>query len=224
MVFTPDEVANRTFVAALRGYDKVEVDGFLRAVAADYAHLAGEVEALRAQLENKVRELDGMKPDYRQAVWEGSQARSEASRLRVELARTVLALALLAHAVRRAADEDADAIRRRAEQDAHSVVAAARRSAAALVVHASPSGRSGVDGAVHGDEADRLAALLAAWRGEQERALGAAVGAVEGVRDVLLRQREQLAALGEVGAGIPAPRPRENAASEGVPGGLEPAE
>ena len=39
MRFSPEEIEGKEFLPVLRGYDKAEVDGFLRAVAADYRAL-----------------------------------------------------------------------------------------------------------------------------------------------------------------------------------------
>ncbi len=218
MVFTPEEVAGRTFVAALRGYDKVEVDSFLRAVAADYAELTGEVQALRARLDETTRELHDIKPEYRQAVWEGSEARTQAAELRTELARVALAVALVAHTVRRAAEKDADAIRDRAEQRAQTTVALAERSAAAIVLHASSLRRAVTDGTLDEDEADQVAQMLAAWRSEQQQAFHVAVAAVDDVRRALVRQRDQLGALTDVGVAVPQQRrPADDEPGECLP-------
>lgn len=40
MPFSPEEIEHKTFVTVLRGYDKVEVAAFLRAVSADYRRLS----------------------------------------------------------------------------------------------------------------------------------------------------------------------------------------
>ena len=42
MPFSPQEIENREFVVAFRGYDRAEVRAFLRAVAADYRAALGE--------------------------------------------------------------------------------------------------------------------------------------------------------------------------------------
>src|SRR4029077_9834702 len=47
MPFTPREITDKEFLITMRGYDRVEVKAFLRAVAADMAHLLAEVEASR---------------------------------------------------------------------------------------------------------------------------------------------------------------------------------
>jgi len=47
MPFTPREITDKEFLVTLRGYDRAEVKAFLRAVAADMAHLEAEVEASR---------------------------------------------------------------------------------------------------------------------------------------------------------------------------------
>jgi DivIVA domain-containing protein len=56
MAFTPEEVENKEFLTTMRGYDKEEVDAFLRAVASDYR------EAIRqARDENVIKQLrDGL--------------------------------------------------------------------------------------------------------------------------------------------------------------------
>ena len=52
MAFTPEEVENKEFLTTMRGYDKEEVDAFLRAVAADYR------ETIRqARDENVIKQL-----------------------------------------------------------------------------------------------------------------------------------------------------------------------
>lgn len=45
MTFPPEDIETRRFVPAFRGYDRDEVDSFLRAVAADYRKLLARVSS-----------------------------------------------------------------------------------------------------------------------------------------------------------------------------------
>ncbi len=49
MPLTPEEIEDKEFFTALRGYDKREVDSFMLAIAADYASLLAAYEAARKQ-------------------------------------------------------------------------------------------------------------------------------------------------------------------------------
>lgn len=46
MPFSSDEIATKRFVVALRGYDRAEVDAYLRALANDQARLLQRIQEL----------------------------------------------------------------------------------------------------------------------------------------------------------------------------------
>lgn len=50
MPISPDEISAKRFVVTLRGYDRAEVDSFLRAVASDQARLLRRLEVLEQKL------------------------------------------------------------------------------------------------------------------------------------------------------------------------------
>ena len=53
MPFAPHEIEHKKFVVALRGYEKDEVEAFLRAVAADYRALSDNGAAREAVSERR---------------------------------------------------------------------------------------------------------------------------------------------------------------------------
>lgn len=62
MRITPLDIRNHVFPRRLQGYDREEVDAFLRMVAGDYETVLGELQRMRdrvSQLEERVQELLG---------------------------------------------------------------------------------------------------------------------------------------------------------------------
>lgn len=57
MPFPPEEIESRRFVPAFRGYDRDEVETFLRAVAADYRRLMQRASAAPAPADDLVIEI-----------------------------------------------------------------------------------------------------------------------------------------------------------------------
>jgi DivIVA domain-containing protein len=86
MPFAPHEIENKRFVVALRGYQSDEVEGFLRAVAADYRALLEEATGSRdtgnmiAEIERVMRAARA--DAEREAAEIVAAARREASELR----------------------------------------------------------------------------------------------------------------------------------------------
>jgi DivIVA domain-containing protein len=105
---SPDQVAGKEFVVTLRGYDKTEVDGFLREVADDYrtaldagnanADAVLEVQVLRQAAADAADEL------MRQAEAQAAELRAQAE-AQADLLRT----SALAHAEQLRAAAAADA-------------------------------------------------------------------------------------------------------------------
>jgi DivIVA domain-containing protein len=94
--FAPHEIENKRFVVALRGYQTDEVQGFLRAVAADYRALLGKMND--AEPDRWVSEIERIM----------SSTREEAER---EAAEIKAAAAAEAAEIRAAAQRDAAAVR-----------------------------------------------------------------------------------------------------------------
>ncbi len=108
----PDEVAAKTFARRLwRGYDRSQVDVFLRQVAADYA---GAIDRIATIAEDR------------------TAARSRMEDLLSQLSTAVESAQQTADKARRDADTDAEAIRARAEHTATLITAQAEDAATAL--------------------------------------------------------------------------------------------
>jgi DivIVA domain-containing protein len=110
--FAPHEIENKRFVVALRGYQTDEVQGFLRAIAADY----------RALLESKDTSPDRWVTEIERVM---SSTREDAEREAAEIKAAALAEAA---AVREAADRETAAVHRQAS----AILAAAAAEAAAI--------------------------------------------------------------------------------------------
>ncbi|MDQ2788235.1 MAG: DivIVA domain-containing protein [Actinomycetota bacterium] len=112
MPVLPDEVAAKTFARRLwRGYDRSQVDVFLRQVAADYA---GAIDRIATIAEDR------------------TAARSRMEDLLSQLSTAVESAQQTADKARRDADTDAEAIRARAEHTATLITAQAEDAATAL--------------------------------------------------------------------------------------------
>ncbi|MGH3843809.1 MAG: DivIVA domain-containing protein [Pseudonocardiaceae bacterium] len=112
MPVLPDEVAAKTFARRLgRGYDRSQVEGFLRQVAADYA---GAIDRIATIAEDR------------------TAARSRVEDLLAQLSATVGAAQQAADKARRDADTDAEAIRARAQRTAALITTQAQDAATAL--------------------------------------------------------------------------------------------
>ena len=60
-MISPNELKNKTFQSAFRGYDRAEVDGYLALVAEQLAQLQSGYEAMRIHLAKTEAELAEMK-------------------------------------------------------------------------------------------------------------------------------------------------------------------
>lgn len=107
-MLTPEEIAARRFLVALRGYERDEVEAFLREVAGE----VGQVHDRIAELEREVGEL-------RKAEGGPAGAAGDAERALGEQTARILA----------AAREAAEEIHERAEQQAHEELEGARQRA-----------------------------------------------------------------------------------------------
>jgi DivIVA domain-containing protein len=107
MPFAPHEIEKRKFVVALRGYQTDEVEGFLRAVAADYAALEEKASSNRGP-EHMVAEIERVM----------RSAREDAERDAAE--------------IRAAAERDAAEIREATEREAEACLAEISRRAEEL--------------------------------------------------------------------------------------------
>jgi DivIVA domain-containing protein len=113
MPFAPHEIENKRFVAALRGYQTDEVEGFLRAIAADYKAL--------------LEQVDSVTPDRWMSDMERlmSTASGEAAEIRA-------AAVAEAAAIREAAERDAAELRAATQQEAEACFAEITRQAEEL--------------------------------------------------------------------------------------------
>ncbi|HJT03456.1 MAG TPA: DivIVA domain-containing protein [Pseudonocardiaceae bacterium] len=116
MPLLPDEVAAKTFRRRWgRGYDRHQVEAFLRAVASDYG---GAISRVAALAEERTRAL------------------ADNGRLRSEMEALTQSVREAADSARAEAERDAEAIHRRAEQAAAAIIRQAEDGAAALTRHA----------------------------------------------------------------------------------------
>ena len=145
MPFAPHEIEQKKFVVALRGYQTDEVDGFLRAVAADYraaleghkseAIVAEVTQAVTATLQNAdgkqefVRELERLLQTSREEA--EREARGLRERAEAQIAELRRAAAAHLHEERLAAQAELAELREAAERDAHEIRDAAVREAEA---------------------------------------------------------------------------------------------
>ncbi|MFN2556971.1 MAG: DivIVA domain-containing protein [Nitriliruptorales bacterium] len=106
-MFTPEEIAARQFLIALRGYDRDEVTTFLGRVAEDYRALLDRVDELESELA-RAASTTTVSADPREAF---RQLGEETTRILI------------------AAEEAAAQLRQRAEEEAQSELEAARNTA-----------------------------------------------------------------------------------------------
>lgn len=140
MPLLPDEVSSKTFRRWGRGYDRHQVDAFLRAVASDYSAAISRVAALAE---------------------ERARALADNGSLRNEVGALARSVRDVVESGRSESEWDAEATHRRAEQEAAAVTRQAEESAAALTRHAESlrsAAQSDVDAArLRVEEAQRRA-------------------------------------------------------------------
>jgi DivIVA domain-containing protein len=119
MPFAPHEIENKRFVVALRGYQTEEVEGFLRAVAADY-------RALLDQMQRESSTPDRWVADIERIM---SSAREDAER---EAAEIRAAAAAEATAIRASAERDAAELRQATQEQSDACFAEITRQAEEL--------------------------------------------------------------------------------------------
>ncbi|HZT64171.1 MAG TPA: DivIVA domain-containing protein [Acidimicrobiales bacterium] len=141
MTITPEEIEHKQFMPAVRGYDREEVDAFLRAVAADLRRLTGELEQASERASAVERDsydrLGTEVANILRSARDAADATTEEAR----------------HAAERTlgeAAEEADRIRREAQAEAERL-----RAEADDALRAAMDGRARVD-AVIADLAGRL--------------------------------------------------------------------
>jgi DivIVA domain-containing protein len=120
MPFAPHEIENKKFVIALRGYQKDEVEAFLRAVAADYRMLLEQKDS--ASPDRWVADVEHVMRFLR---WAREEAEREAAELRA-------AATAEAAALREAAQRDADERREATERETEACFAEIARQAEEL--------------------------------------------------------------------------------------------
>ena len=112
MPFSPEEIESKEFLITLRGYDKDEVNAFLRAVAADY----------RSALSRQGTDISVPSSSYEALGTEISTVLSTAKQS--------------AETIRKRAEDDATELRRRAEEESRQLREAASRAAKRLTEEA----------------------------------------------------------------------------------------
>src|SRR5947209_729619 len=90
MPFTPDDIENKRFLTDLRGYDRAEVESFLRELASDYRDLLSKLEEARraAGVESRdpfERMGDQVAATLRAATEEAERVRADARQERADL-------------------------------------------------------------------------------------------------------------------------------------------
>ncbi len=121
-MLTPEEIASRQFLIALRGYDRDEVTAFLEQVADDYAALQRQIEELQAEASQA--------PPEPAAAPAAGDTRDAFQQLGEETTRILVAAQDAAAEMRRRADEEARTTLAAAQRTAQSELDSARSSAA----------------------------------------------------------------------------------------------
>ena len=130
MPFSPEEIETRRFLVALRGYDKDQVDAFLRELAADYREVL-----TRAQVSEKIPASSALDPFQVLGEEVASVVRAAAERVN-ELAERAQREAGEAREAARQELEAAAEQRREGEQQAQKIRARPDREVAAVWVRA----------------------------------------------------------------------------------------
>lgn len=138
-MLTPGEIASRRFTVALRGYERDEVESFLRTVADDVETLRERIRRLESHLEERpppmVPEAPGASPSGHDpgagsaAAVDPAAGADRPSMLRSlgeEAARLLVTAEESADEIRRRAETDAERTRLAAEQESDTLLAAAR--------------------------------------------------------------------------------------------------
>lgn len=175
----PQEIETKEFFVALRGYDRDEVDAYLKEIAEEHRRVVAELEArLAAQPVESEDPLEHLGANITNVL---RTAKESAATILSEAERDAEELTL-------AAQIDADDIRMQAQRDADEIRAAARTEAEAIRATA----RAEADG-VHAE----LEAQRAAAQDEAESIVAAArerAAAMEAEAEHLGRQRALSAA------------------------------
>ncbi len=138
-MLTPDEIKGRQFLVSLRGYDREEVQAFLRQVAEQ----VGELQHIVAQLRAEARIHAEVAPSSEQPAQPGTPlpaGNAEASQIFADIGKET-------QRILEAAQEAGARITRRAKQDADAQVQEARRRATKAIAD-SERRREQVDAAV----------------------------------------------------------------------------
>lgn len=176
MPLTPDEITAHTFALNVRGYERKEVESFLRRVAADYAAVIAAASP----------ESTGWESLGREAGTIITSAKESAEKLRSDAEEQ-------AKLVREQASEEVVTLRRQAEQEAAATIGEARKTAATLIHKAERDAQE-----VRESTERRCQHMLTSafkryeWLKDQERELAARLEAVnetfQGVRTALQLQ------------------------------------
>lgn len=170
MTFSPDDITSRQFLIALRGYDRDEVDSFLRELAADYQNL----------LEAGPRAGDG--------GVDGAAAADPFEQLGSQVAAVIRSANESAEEHRAAAEREATEIRAAAERQAAEIRSAAEREAAGLRAAATEDANKTLEAAQ--GEFGAATEMRAAAEAESAAVLAAAQDQAAQIMQ-LSRQREE---------------------------------
>lgn len=196
MTMRPDDIKNRTFASALRGYDKDEVRSFLHKVAESTETLAEQLAATEAQVAaaapaiapeerpDHIVDSDAVVPDALVGVPAGPEPGADLDAVEQAIVDRYGALGdriadLLRHAdqsaaaILAAAENESEATRAAATAEASEVRTDAEQHAAQLLSEAGAL-RAEVD-----EHRNQVMAELESARAEQEEALAAAKAAAE---------------------------------------------
>lgn len=176
MPFSAEEIAGRSFVASMRGYDREEVEAFLRAVADD-------VRAREDQLE---------------------QVEARVAKLQAQLEASAIGQAVWMSSLLTAAEQAAARIRRDAETEAMQLLQLARRSSDATISRAQWVRTRMLAAAADGQPADpdveqEVAGILRTLRSRRDHDYRRAMDALEELQSSLAEHRAALDALDGAG-------------------------
>lgn len=212
MSFSPEEIRSRDFLVALRGYDKIEVETFLRDVASQHADLLAEVALARGEGRSESVPATDLFADLGDQVAYVMRAAAEAAaQLQTETEREAASMRAVAReeAGRAAAEarlelDAASEMRAEAEREAAQVRAAAREEAdrtgneARQVLEAAQEARSTVEreaaelreSSIHHEQELRtqaeqtVAQFIVSAKQEIEEAVKQVLGGFEGLQQV----------------------------------------
>ncbi|MDX1621945.1 MAG: DivIVA domain-containing protein [Nitriliruptorales bacterium] len=171
---TPEEIASRQFLISLRGYDRGEVETFLREIADEVGALQARIQELEEQLE-AASSSTGMEPAGETGAISADSGAHPFKALGEETTRILVAAEESAQEIQRRAEERARHEVDQARREAREEVQGARRTASKIVADAERR-RNGI-----AEDIRQLEATRDDLMHELREAMKAVQGAVRGL-------------------------------------------